>query len=77
MALTSIGVEFAAAVGGFCLLGYWIDHHWQIERRWGLLTCAGLGLVGGLYNMVRQALKASAAPTQRRDGETRQPDGDA
>jgi F0F1-type ATP synthase assembly protein I len=56
--LTGIGVEFAAAVGAFCALGWWIDHHWKIEQHWGLLSCAILGLVGGMYNLVRQALAA-------------------
>jgi F0F1-type ATP synthase assembly protein I len=56
--LTGIGVEFAAAVGAFCLLGWWIDHHWKIEKHWGLLICAMLGLIGGMYNLIRQALAA-------------------
>lgn len=56
--LAGIGTEFAATVGGFCVLGWWIDRHWQMERHWALLICALIGLVGGLYNMVRQALAA-------------------
>ena len=63
-----MGLEFAGAVCGFCLLGWWIDHHWQIEDHWGLLICALLGLIGGMYNLIRQALAAGreAAEWDRR-----------
>lgn len=60
MKYANMGFEFAAAVCGFSLLGYWIDRHWQIEGRWGLIVCAGLGVVGGLYNLIRQAVAAAA-----------------
>lgn len=54
-----IGLEFAGAVAGFCLVGWWIDRHWQIEDHRALLVCAILGLIGGMYNMIRQALTVS------------------
>jgi len=54
-----MGVEFASALVAFCLLGWWIDRHWQIQGHWGLFTCAMIGLVGGLYNFIRQALAAA------------------
>jgi F0F1-type ATP synthase assembly protein I len=54
MRFASAGVELAAAVGGGCLLGYWIDLRFA-TRPWGLLICAAIGVVGGLYNLVRQA----------------------
>lgn len=72
--LAGLGVNFAGAVGGFCLLGYWIDLHWQIEHHWGLLTCALLGLVGGMYNMIRQALRASNVAPRREDSTRRRSD---
>ena len=71
--LAGMGVEFAGAVGGFCLLGYWIDRHWEIENHLGLLLGALLGLVGGGYNMIRQALRASR--TLREGDERRRDDG--
>lgn len=66
-----IGLEFAGAVGGFCLVGWWIDRHWQIEDHRALLVCAILGLIGGMYNMIRQALAVSreAAEVDRRQME--------
>lgn len=58
MRLGSVGLELAAAVGGFSLLGYWIDRHYG-SSPWGLLVGALLGFVGGFYNLVKAALAAS------------------
>lgn len=55
---SSLGIELAAAIVGFALVGYWIDRHFQTQP-WGLLICVLLGIVGGLYNLIRAALKAS------------------
>ena len=52
-----MGVEFAAAVAGFALLGYWIDAHYGTGP-WGVLIGAALGLVGGTYNLIRQSMAA-------------------
>jgi F0F1-type ATP synthase assembly protein I len=53
MRLASAGVELAATLAGACLLGYWIDRRFGTDP-WGLLTCAAIGIVGGLYNLVRR-----------------------
>ena len=53
--LAGVGVEFAAAVAGLSLLGYWIDRHFGTGP-WALLLGAGLGIVGGTYNLIRDAL---------------------
>ena len=55
---SGIGVEFAAAVAGLTLVGYWIDHHFG-SRPWGTLIGALLGLVGGMYNLIRSSLAAA------------------
>ncbi len=59
MRYAGMGFEFGAAIAGFALLGWWIDRHWQIEGNKALLICAAFGLVGGMYNFIRQALIAS------------------
>ena len=56
---SGMGVEFAAAVVGLTLAGYWVDRHYGC-RPWGLLIGVTLGLVGGMYNLIRAALAASA-----------------
>jgi ATP synthase protein I len=55
MRLAGGGVELAAGLAAFCLLGYWIDRHFGTSP-WGLVICALIGIVGGLYNLVRRSL---------------------
>ena len=55
---SSLGFELAAAILGFALLGYWIDRHFK-SQPWGLLICLLLGIVGGLFNLIKAALRAS------------------
>ena len=49
-ALTGKGLELAAAVGVFALLGWWVDK-WLGTPPWFFLALAGVGLIGGLYNL--------------------------
>jgi F0F1-type ATP synthase assembly protein I len=56
--LSGIGIELAAAVAGFTLLGYWWDRHFH-SAPWGLLIGIALGFIGGMYNLIRQSLLAS------------------
>ena len=63
MALSGLGFELLAAVAGFAFVGYWIDRHYETDP-WGLVIFAVLGIVGGLYNFIRAAIKA----TQRDSG---------
>lgn len=64
-----VGLELAGAVAGFTLVGYWIDRHFG-SAPWGLLVGLALGLIGGLYNLVRESLaaakEASAEDQERR-----------
>jgi ATP synthase protein I len=66
-----IGMELAAAVVGFTLLGYWIDRHFGTEP-WALVICIALGLVGGTYNLIRSSLSAAREDAER----AREADGD-
>ena len=68
-----MGVDFAAAVACFTVIGYFIDRHWQMYPK-ATLTGAVLGLIGGMYNLVKSALaafKAVPPPEKPRDDETR------
>lgn len=68
--LAGLGFELAASIGGGALLGWWIDRRAGTSPRWlGIL--AGVGAVGGLYNLIRTALAASHAERREageRDG---------
>lgn len=52
-----IGVEYAAAVAGLALMGWWIDEKFDTSPA-GVLIGAGLGLIGATYNLVRASLAA-------------------
>ncbi len=64
-----IGVEYAAAVGAFIAVGWWVDSRWD-TRPWGILIGAVLGLVGATYNLVRTSL-AAFEDVRRRESESR------
>jgi F0F1-type ATP synthase assembly protein I len=51
-----MGTEFAGAIIGLTLLGLWVDWHWQTSPA-GVLIGASLGIVGGGYNFIKQALR--------------------
>ena len=55
---SSVGFELVGAVLGFALLGVWIDRRYG-SQPWGLLIGVVLGMVGGFYNLIRQALLAA------------------
>ncbi len=54
-----MGFEFGAAVVGCTMFGYWIGRHYEADRV-GVIIGATTGIVGGGYNFIKTALKASA-----------------
>ncbi len=66
-----VGVEFAAAVAGFTLVGFWIDRHYD-SRPWGVLIGAFLGLTGGMYNLIRESLAAFRESDRTKDANGRE-----
>lgn len=58
MRLAGIGIELTAAVAGFGLVGYWLGGSFG-NAKLGLLIGATLGVIGGLYNVVRTAWRLS------------------
>ena len=54
---SGIGLELAGAIAGLAFLGYWIDGRFRTTP-WGMLGGVVIGLVGGLYNLVRESLAA-------------------
>ncbi len=61
---SGMGLEFTAAGVGFTLIGYWIDRHYGCEPK-GVLIGAGLGIVGGGYNFIRESLQREQLAIER------------
>lgn len=73
----ALGTEFAAAVVGLSLAGLWIDRHYGVGP-WGTLVGALIGLIGGMVNLLREALGAvRRTATRQLDRETGADAGDA
>jgi ATP synthase protein I len=60
---SGLGLQLAGGVAGFALIGYWIDRQYG-SRPWGLIVGVVLGIVGGLYNLVKEALQATREAAQ-------------
>jgi F0F1-type ATP synthase assembly protein I len=54
---SSVGLELAGATAGLALVGYWVDGKFG-TKPWGILVGVLVGLVGGLYNLIRESLAA-------------------
>jgi F0F1-type ATP synthase assembly protein I len=52
---SSVGFELAGGVAVFCLIGYFIDERMGTSPV-GLITGAILGIIGGVYLLIKQAL---------------------
>jgi F0F1-type ATP synthase assembly protein I len=54
---SGFGLELAGAIAGLALLGHWIDGKFGTTP-WGILGGVIIGMVGGMYNLVRESLAA-------------------
>ena len=63
--LSGLGVEFAAAVAGFALFGDWIGKFYG-DPKLGILIGAVLGIVGGMYNLIRASIAASGGAAEQK-----------
>lgn len=64
--LAGLGFELAASIAGGALLGWWIDGQLGSAPK-ALITLSVVGIVGGLYNLIRTALAAGPGGDGRRD----------
>ncbi len=55
---SGVGLELVGAIAGLAFLGHWIDGRFGTQP-WGILGGVVIGLVGGLYNLVRESLEAA------------------
>lgn len=52
----SMGIQLMAGVGLGLLVGYWLDGRYGWSP-WGVLIGALIGLAGGMYLMIKEALR--------------------
>jgi F0F1-type ATP synthase assembly protein I len=67
MRYSGMGLELAAAIVGLTLAGLWVDYKFGTGRK-GLIVGATLGIIGGSYNFIRQALQLIKLDHARRSG---------
>jgi F0F1-type ATP synthase assembly protein I len=56
--LAGLGFELAASIAGGVLVGWWIDREVGSSPR-ATIGLGLVGLVGGMYNLIRTALRGS------------------
>ena len=54
---SGVGLELAGATAGLALVGYWIDGKFHTSP-WGILGGVTIGIVGGLYNLIKESMAA-------------------
>ena len=60
-----MGLEFAGAALLLALVGYYIDRQAGTQP-WGAVIGLGIGLVGGMYRFIKEALAANRQFEQQR-----------
>jgi len=75
--MTGMGLEFAGAAIGFGAIGWGIDA-WLGTEPWGMLIGGLLGVTGGMYLLIRNALAAQkdAIERQKRNAGPKRRPGD-
>jgi F0F1-type ATP synthase assembly protein I len=56
--LMSLGMETAVGVALGVIVGTWVDHRYKTDP-WGILIGSTLGLAGGIYLLVKEAIRAN------------------
>ena len=54
--MIGLGFDFAGSFVGFVFVGFWVGRYYGSEK-WGVVIGSALGLIGGFYNLLRQALR--------------------
>lgn len=63
--MAGAGMELAAALVAFVLIGLWIDRHFETDP-WGILICSAIGIIGGMYNLVRRYVHEMFRPPNKK-----------
>ncbi|HSW45578.1 MAG TPA: AtpZ/AtpI family protein [Phycisphaerae bacterium] len=63
-----LGFEFAGVVAIFTYFGYLADQRWHCEP-WGIICGSAVGLLGGIYWLVKESLVMLKDLGQPRNGD--------
>ena len=55
---SGVGLELAVATAGLALVGSWVDRRFGTSP-WGTIGGVVIGLAGGLFNLVKESLRAA------------------
>ena len=72
----NLGIELVAAIGGFAVIGWWLDQRYGTDP-WLLLAGVTLGTVGGCWNTWRQVSQDEQRRRAQRDAQARRQDDTA
>ncbi len=53
---SSIGIQMAAIIVGFVLLGNYLDEHFESKTPWITIVCSLVGVFGGLYLVIKEVI---------------------
>ena len=73
MGLAGMGFDLAASVGVGTLIGWWIDRQYDTEP-WGLVVCAMIGIVGGLFYFAKVGHRAARRAEREQEERERERD---
>jgi F0F1-type ATP synthase assembly protein I len=59
-----VGLELAGVVAVLAWLGYAFDN-WRGTAPWGVLAGSTIGVVGGLYNLVKQVIREQGGESKQ------------
>lgn len=62
--LSGLGIEFASAIAAGGIAG-WLFDKWQGTQPKGVLVGLIVGIIGGGYNLIRQAMAANKREMER------------
>jgi len=62
-----IGMELATAIAGLALIGYFLDRYYATEP-YLVMTGVALGVIGGVYNAIRQVMRHEQRPGHNVNG---------
>lgn len=63
---SGLGLELVGAVAALVAVGYWLDRRFD-SSPWGVLVGAGIGIVGGMWNLIHAGLQASREESSEDD----------